>query len=472
MAFPNVMATGRSGMMAAKANIATTGHNITNATTEGYSRERTENVANASGGSVGKNFIGDGVTARRTTRINDEYLEKQIQNAGRDVAHMEEKDLVLRQTEDIFNEMGGEGLNRLMSKFFNEFRKLANEPDSEAVRQSVREATQSVVNDFKRIRSQVAEVTNHIDARIEGYSKQVNDIASTIRDLNVRIQRMSIDHTGPSDLLDQRDLAVKRLAELVDISVHKENEDLISVDIKGIGPLVVGPNVEKMKVMRSKAQDGAPENSLQITMSGSASPSLTQAIKGGKIGGLLEVRDQTLSTIMGKLDDLAYGLTTTVNEIHRQGVTRDGVQGVNFFKPIQGGRERASAFIDLSDEVRTNVNYIATGAEPDSPGDNRIAIALSGLQGMKLMNGGNATMDDYFNSIVTDVGVFSARNRENMNQTKDIVNQLGKVREQISGVSIDEETANLLQFHQVYDASAKVIQVADDMLKTVLELKR
>lgn len=467
------MNTGRTGMMAAKANITTTGHNITNSTTEGFSRQRVHNEANAPRSSHGKNLIGDGVTPKRTMRVNDEYLEKQVRNAGRDLANLEEKDMALKQTEDIFNEMGGEGLNRLMSKFFNEFRKLANEPENEAIRQSVRESTLSMANDFRRIRKEIGEVSRHIDSRIEGYAKEANDLGEQIRDLNLRIKQQEVGGLNPNDLLDRRDLALKKLASIVDVTSFKDKEGMVTVEIRGVGPLVVGAAAEKLEYFRAQGtEDGAPENSLQLRTSGSVSPTITASVKGGKLGGLLEVRDRTLSTVLGRLDELAYGITDSVNQIHRQGFTREGFQGVDFFKPIEGGVERASEFIDLSDAVKSNVNFIAAGAEPDAPGDNRIAIALSGLQGMKLMNGGNATMDDYFNSIVSDVGVFTARNRENMNQSKDIVNQLGKLRDQISGVSIDEETTNLLQYQQVYDASAKVIQVADEMLKTVLELKR
>ena len=128
--------------------------------------------------------------------------------------------------------------------------------------------------------------------------------------------------------------------------------------------------------------------------------------------------------------------------------------------------------MDLSDEVRQSVNNIATAAAPDSPGDNRVAIAISGLQGMRILNQGKATADDFFNSIVSDVGVVTGRNRSAMNQQRDIQNQLQKMREQVSGVSIDEETANLMQFQHSFDASAKVIAIADEMLKTVLDLKR
>src|SRR5262245_35671128 len=149
MGLPNVMNTGRSGMMAARAAIATTGHNITNANTEGFSRQRVQTSASDPRPFVKNSVVGTGTTISRIERITHKYPQNQIRNSNRQLTHAEEKDVALRQTEDIFNEMNGDGLNRLMSRFFNEFRKLSNEPDNEAVRQSVREASVAMVNDFR-----------------------------------------------------------------------------------------------------------------------------------------------------------------------------------------------------------------------------------------------------------------------------------------------------------------------------------
>jgi flagellar hook-associated protein 1 FlgK len=144
---------------------------------------------------------------------------------------------------------------------------------------------------------------------------------------------------------------------------------------------------------------------------------------------------------------------------------------VDFFKPL-AGTERASQYIGLSDAVANDVNQIAAGATPDSPGDNRIAVAISQLQNMRMMEHGNSTIDAFYNGMVSDVGVVAGRNRNALVQQKDISMQLDKMREQISGVSMDEETANLLQFQRAFDASAKVISVADQCLETVLNLRR
>src|SRR3954464_11168993 len=107
MALPNIFQTGRSGMVASKAAMATTGHNIANANTEGFSRQRVE-TETTTPASHGHNLIGTGTAIARIERVNDEYIEKQLRNGGRDMANMEEKDLMLKQTEDIFNEMNGD----------------------------------------------------------------------------------------------------------------------------------------------------------------------------------------------------------------------------------------------------------------------------------------------------------------------------------------------------------------------------
>jgi flagellar hook-associated protein 1 FlgK len=368
--------------------------------------------------------------------------------------------------------MNGDGINRLMSRFFNEFRKLANEPSNEAIRQSVREASQSLVNDFKRLRKEVLEVQDHLDSRIDGYVREINALSDEVRELNKQIAKQEVIHGPANDLQDRRDNALRKLATFIDLSMIKDGKGNVNVDIKGMGPLITGQTVEKFSVERTPADDqGKREGSLDVSTTALPSGPITHLVKGGKLGALLEVRDQTLSTIIERLDDLAFGVGSAVNSIHRQGFDRYGNQGVDFFK-VPMTRDRAAEFLDLSDAVKANVNHIATAAQMDAPGDNRVAIAISGLQSERLMSDGNSTADDFYNSIVSDIGVVTNRNRSTMNQQKDIRTQLGKLRDQISGVSIDEETANLMQFQHAFEASARVISVADEMMKTVLDLKR
>ncbi len=473
MGLPNVMHTGRSGMVASRAAIATTGHNIANTNTEGYSRQRVDTEANVPTDGVGRrNTIGQGVKLTQVSRVNDEYVEKELRNGTRDLGHYEEKGASLRQLEDVFNELNGDGLNRLMSRFFNEFRKLGNDPNNEAIRQSVREATQALVTDFHRLRQEVESVQQHIDSRISGYAGEINSLTTEIRDLNQQIKAAVVGGGSPNDLMDNRDVALKKLSSFFDVSVHKDKDGALNVDIRGVGPLITGPQAEAFSVARSPADEhGKPENALDIKTSASASSNVTHRLRGGKLGALVEVRDKTLSGVLSRLDDLAYSVSSYVNEIHKQGVTRDGFTGVDYFKGLQS-KERASEKIGLSDAIASNTNNIAAAFEKDAPGDNRVALAISQLQFQKLMNDGQTTADDWYNSIVSDIGVVRNRNESALGQTKNIMTNLERVRDQISGVSLDEETANLLQFQHAFAASAKVITVADQLLDEVLAIRR
>lgn len=472
MAIPNITQTGRTGMMTAKAGIATTGHNIANSTTEGYSRQKISQTAMVPVDATStKGIIGMGTKLDRVDRVNDQYLEKQLRNSARDMSAAEDKDMALSQTESVFNELGGDGINRLMARFFNEFRKLANEPENMAVRESVRESSQALINDMKRVREAVLDVSKHIDSRMEGYVREINALAEQVKTYNIDIKRYVASGASPNDLLDKRDLAMKQLGSFMKMNVSQDNSGGFVVDAEGLGPIVVGPNAEKFSVERSPANDrGKPEGAYDIKSTASAVGTVTNMIKGGKMGALIDVRDRVVGTILARLDDLAYSMATAVNDIHKQGFTADGLTGVAFFKePPQ--KHRAAEFLDLSDQVKANSNFIATAGQPDSPADNRVAVAIYGLQEQRIMNDGKNTMDDYYNSIVSDVGVAAARNKADLHQAKDIANQLGKFRDQLAGVSIDEETTNLLQFQHAFDASAKVIQVGDELLKTVLSLK-
>ncbi len=472
MGMLGAMHIGRSGLSAAQAGVATTGHNISNANTEGFSRQRVHQTAEADRSTgMNRTQVGAGTRVSSIDRVNDRYIEKQLRGAGRDQAHAEEKELILQQAEDIFNEMGGEGLNRVMSRFFNEFRKLSNEPENESIRESVREAAQSMVNDLRRLRGQIDDVRSHADARIEGYVREANSLTDEIRELNIQIKGLENAKGNASDLQDQRDRALKKLNALIDVGMFTDEAGGYVVDVKGLGPVVTGGQSEKFTVNRTPSGEaGKAANALDIFLDNARGDPVTGQISGGRLGALIEARDQVMGTISGRLDDIAFELSRAVNEVHRLGFTRDGMTQVDFFRqPTQ--REGAAEQLALSDEIRNSAQNIATAAAPDSPGDNRIALALSNLQGLRLMNDGKSTVDDFYNSIVSEVGVASNRNKAMLSQSKDISTQLGKMREQISGVSIDEETTRLMQYQHAYDASARVIRVADEMMRTVLSLK-
>lgn len=475
MALLNVFQSGKSGMTTAKAGISTAGHNISNASTEGFSRQRAVSEAQVTQQLAGQGgpYHGQGSKLSRIERINDSYLEKQLREGGRNLAYNEEKQVFLNQVEEVFNEMNGDGLNRLVARFFNDFRKLSGDPSNESVRQSVRESSQAMVNDFRRLSTEMEQIRNHIDNRIEGNMRELKTLSQELAELNNRIHIAEIQNNEANDLQDRRDMILKKMNTLVDISASKDNKGMVNVDIRGVGPIVTGPNFETFHMGRAKAQPdmGSVENSLQISRSPHSTEYITSHFKNGKFGALLEARDQTVSMVKDRLDQLAFAISNAVNEIHEKGFTADGRTGISFFQNT-GSVDGAAQRLALSTDVHSSVGNIAAALQPGAIGDNRNALAIANLQNIHFLNGGRTTADDFYNSIVGDIGVTSSHNQETLTQNRSILAQLGKVRDQVSGVSIDEETTNLMQFQHAFDASAKVIKTADEMLDTVLSLRR
>jgi flagellar hook-associated protein 1 FlgK len=475
MALLNVFQSGKSGMTTAKAGIATAGHNISNASTEGFSRQRATSEAQVTQQQAGRGgpYYGQGSKLARIERINDQYLEKQLREGGKDVAYNEEKQMFLGQIEDVFNEMNGDGLNRLVARFFNDFRKLSSDPSSEAIRQAVRESSQAMVNDFRRLRTEVDQIRHHVDTRVDGSMKELQGASKDLAELNNKIRVAEIQGNDANDLQDRRDILLKKMSTLVDISVNRDEKGMVNVDIRGVGPIVTGPNFETFHVGRAPAQaeTNSPENSLQISRSPHSTQYITDQMKSGKLGALLETRDKAISMVLDRLDQLAFTVADSVNELHEKGFTADGKTGVSFFAKMSGP-EGAAEKLSLSQDLHASVGNIAVGLQPGAPGDNRNALAISNLQNIHLFNGGRTTTDDFYNSIVSDIGVASSRNNEALTQNRSIIAQLGKMRDQVSGVSIDEETTNLMQYQHAFDASAKVIKTADEMLDTILSLRR
>lgn len=474
MSSVNMLNTGRSALIANKAALTTTGHNIANINTEGFSRQRVEQTSQEAHPSFGQAIFGTGVKVKQVTRINDEYLTRQISKEQKNLGSYEEKDFALSQTEAIFNEMNNEGLNRLMSNFFNEFRKLGNQPENESLRMTVRESTEQLTGDFHRISGQISEIQRNIDNRITSNVNQANELIKRIAHLNGEVSRMEISGGQAGDLRDKRDLAVKELSTIMDIASATNEKGELTLSLTGVGSLVSGQQFNELATETTPADPdrGKPEGAVEILIKGLLPPRITHRLEDkGKLGGLVHARDQVLGTATKRMNELAFTFATKVNEVHRQGYGIDGGTGRDFFEPMDS-MDNAAQKIRVSDAIKTNVFSIAAAVDPDSPGDNRLVQRLASLQYDRLMSNGRATFDDHYNATVADVATVQQKNKQLFAHQKSVSGQLEKFRESISGVSLDEETSNLIQFQHAFDAAARVIKIADEIMETVLNLRR
>ena len=469
MSTVNILNTGKSGLMVTKQSLATTGHNIANVNTEGFSRQSVEQTPGVAL-KDGRVTIGTGVWAQKVSRASDEYLERRIQNENKNFSNIEEKDTYLQQTEQIFNEANNDGLNRIATRFFNEFRKLSTDPTNTAIRSAVRESSDQLVGDLKRMDSELKSVTRNIDTRIEGYVRELNSLAVEVRDLNLHIEKAEMDGSPASDLQDRRDLALKKLGAMADISTHQDKSGRITVTLAGQVAIVAGELVNKLEVASSPAdpETGKKEGRLDIMVNDPIATKLTDKLKTGRLGGLLEIRDKDIVAAQDKINKIAYLTANEVNNIHRQGYGLDGGTGRDFFEqPVD--LDHAAEGLKLSKNITSNLDAIAAAKDPNAPSDNRIAIALSGIGDLKgIADEKNSSILDTYNSLVSELATKTEANKRGLIFQKDVLSQLENVRDSLVGVNLDEETSNLVKFQHAYAANAKVLQVADEMMQKVL----
>ena len=463
-----MMDVGKRSLMNSQTALQTVGHNIANKSTEGYSRQRVELMTNepASEGSV---RIGMGARAGVITRVNNPWLEKQIQREGTSMGFADSRAEAMSRVEQVYNEQTNKGLNQYMTGFFNSFRELSNNPESLASRTMVREAGESMTKEFGRVVNQLKDVQEDLDGQLLTLTDEVNQMAKEIAQLNEKIQIVEVSGVPANDERDRRDLLLKKLGEKIDISWAEGSDGHISVTAGSTGILVSGTTANELKAAKTDERDRV-EIFFKSTANGTP-VNITDQIRGGRLGGALEVRDDVIENFLGSVDRMAYTLAEEVNKAHIEGFDRYGKSGVLFFE-MPAEVKGAAASLTVNRTIFNDVGRIAAGAQPGAPGDNTVANVISSLQNRQLMDGKSATLDDFYNTQVGQIGILTQRAVKNQESQRNVINQLQNIRESISGVSLDEETTKMIEFQKAYDASARLIRTADEMFDTILNLKR
>jgi len=467
-----MMDVGKRSLMNNQTALQTVSHNIANKSTEGYSRQRVEIESNVPAGS-GKLRIGMGAHASQVTRVNNPYLEKQVEKEGNELGFSRSRSESLARVEQVYNEQLNKGLNKFMADFFNAFRELSHNPEGLAARILAKESADFLVKDFSRVHDQLTDIQKDIDFQIASHITEINSLSKEIADLNEKIHVVEINGSHANDERDRRDLLIKKLSEMVNIRYAESDDSLVAITAGNNAVLVSGYGYRELFTSSTEARLGKNEGDIEVfykpTEKGNPI-NVTKQFRGGRLGGLLDVRDNVVNRLLDRMDNMAYTLATEVNKAHTQGYDRYNKKGQVFFESPMGIKN-ASKNLRVNKVILNDVGRIAAAASYNSPGDNRIANILSSLQYKPVFDGSNS-FDNYYNSTVGEVGVEASRAKSELESQQNIVKQLENIRESISGVSLDEETAKMIEFQKNFDASARLIRTADEMMDTVLNLKR
>ncbi|MDH5671845.1 MAG: flagellar hook-associated protein FlgK [Myxococcales bacterium] len=460
MSLFGILNTGRNGMTAASFGTATASHNASNVATPGFSRR----VAHIE--PIGSHGFG-GARASGADRITDPYLERRLLGAHSSAGEASARATSLSALDDIFSEAPG-NLGPAFDDFQTALSDLAVNPGDTAARQLFLSRAGDLSRAFNNAAAGVGTAIEDTNARITSEVEQLNAKLHEIAKLGAEIARAETGGQDAGDLHDLRDQHIREIAQSVPITVVSDENGAISVLLSGSQALVSSDNsVHEL----STAQDPATGTLEIYRQSGAGSTRVSGLITGGRIGGYIAARDGTLSETMAQLDALASDVVSAYNGAHSAGVGLDGGSGRNLFTPVSGAD--AARQMSLSADVAGQPDHVAAAIDASSlPGDNRGALVLQDLAATAFADGGTKTAGDALGSIVASVGVAVQSARAHESQTGSMVSQVEAVRESISGVSSDEEMISLMKFQRSYQASLRVIEVADQMLSDLLNMGR
>ena len=337
-----------------------------------------------------------------------------------------------------------------------------------ALRQAVVISSQNLARSFGQTANSIEDARNGIDAKLNGDLDLINTAASSLADLNARIQNAHALGGKANDLEDQRRTAADTLSRLTGGSTYTNEQGDLMFALPGGTALVSGASAGRMSAVPDPANAG--HFKVRVAKSdGSLAGDVPVSSLGGEVGGLLDARDGTLKTALNQIDGFAFDLATAMNTIHSAGYAMDGTTGRPLFT-IPVSSSGAASQITVNAAISADATLLAAATTlPSATGDNRNILAMMTTETQVLAGGNNpvATLQ----KITGDFGASASRAQAMSQHDSAMVNHINQLRESTAGVSLDEEMINLTKAQKAYEAVSKVIGTADQMLDTLLKLR-
>jgi flagellar hook-associated protein 1 FlgK len=445
-------------LLAQEGAIDVTANNIANVNTPGYARQ-TPILSESAPLDNGQISIGNGVNFEGVQSVRDNVLELRIDQETQQQNQLETYVNSMNQVQSLFNDSGGSGLSSAINQFFSSFQQLAGDPTDIPTRQAVITSGQDLASVFQQTGEQLSATQQGLDQDVTQTVAEINSDASQLASLNQQVSSLGPNSEQAGTLQNQQYSELNSLSQLVDVAVTHTNNGGITITTTNGVPLVAGS--------QSFALSTATNSSTGFQDVFSQGSDVTANFNGGQLAGLLQSRDQSIPSIESNLDNLAAGIISAVNDQSRKGTDLNGDAGVNFFQPVvqTSTGSNAGAAENMAMAI-TDPSQIAAG-EDGTQGDNSNALAMADLATQAIVNGQTAT--DYYSGLVSSVGSDVASATDEQESVGLVLTQLQNQRSNISGVNLDEEAANLIQYQRAYEAAAEVVSAINDLTNDVIQ---
>ena len=451
MAISRVFDIARRSLAVYQKNLDVSAHNIANSANANYSRQRavlTSDIPEQVGGFV----WGSGVKIADVQRAHDTLLDKQIINYNQRQSSDEKQSSILEQVEKVFAEPGDQGLSNVLDQFFNSWQELSVSPNSIPLRNSV-------INIAKNISSRIKGIHDDLDIvksdTVNDFRTQVNSINMLLKDIqsfNSRIFEANAKGLEANDLMDQRDKSIEDLSKLVNISVSYDNNNIANVSVGGVFAADASFSTE--------FSFSVSNNSLSLV---TAVDQKSAKLTGGALNALATVYNTSIADYQSNIDTIANSLVQKVNDIHKTGysITDPPKTGINFFDEYTNG------LLVINDDILRDPKMVAVSSD-GTDGNSDIAVKIGELSDAKSIDG--LTFSEKYASLISKVGTDKQTVDQSMDSNQLVLDQLQNQKSSYSGVSVDEEMTNILTYQRAYQASAKMVQIADQLIETLINM--
>lgn len=467
----SILNIARLAINAHQTAIQVASHNIANAETPGYSRQRAVLVENVPERTpIG--LLGTGVLTHRVEQMRDGLLDAGFRRESSQAAGFGLRGDLLGQLEGVFNEPSDGAFAATLDAFWNAWSDLANAPANDNARDVLKQRGSQVAMALNGYATRLDELSADTGLRLDRSVAQFNDYARQVAALNDQIVTAETGAGAAGDLRDARNVALDAMAKLAPVQVIERADGSVQVTLANQS--VVDGNAAK-----ALAYTGTPP-ALRIGFAGAAD---SLNVGGGELGAMLQVLNEDIPGARARLDDLAAGLVNAVNAVHRTGWS-PGVEpagdpptppadwagsNVDFFDPA--GVTAAS--IQLSAAVQADRGAIAAGSVYGGAGDNAIAVQLSQLRDTPVSIGTPAatlTLGTHYRDTVTGIAIEASSVTDSAAVYDTIAAQAEVRRQSVSGVSTDEELIDLMRHQQAYVAATRLVTAVDEMTQALLNM--
>jgi flagellar hook-associated protein 1 FlgK len=469
-----------SGLFASQRSLDVTSHNISNANTEGYSRQISLQKATMPTYGDPTGVVGTGVETYDIIRMRSNYLDQKYWGQNKTYQEWNVKQEQLEQIEGVFNEPSDTGIRVVMDEFFTSLEELSKKPGDSTCRTATLEKANSLAISINRNGNELLNAIRDVNFSIKNKVSEVNSLAEQIANLNKHIFNFELNGNKANDLRDQRNVLLDKLSSVVNISVAEmpgpNGNSYMDVKIGGI-TLINHINYNKLttedETVTGITDIGGGKIS-KVVWDGVQDQEVR--IESGELKGLIDVRDgdgkdfnyRGLPYYLNKLNEFAQGFVRSFNNQHAQGIDNDENQGGNFFYE-PGSPAINSTNFQVDPDVYANPNKIAASLHSDGVSNNgNVNLLVELRKNTDMFSSVKGTPDDYIKSLLSALSVDTSQAKRMTTNSEALVDQTINRRLSESGVSLDEEMTNMVKFQQAYNASARMITTLDKILDTTV----